>query len=222
MGAINTQAGSSPQSNKEQAVWFFDLVSPFSYLHYHKLQSLRNRLDIQAVPILFAGLLKHWDTKGPAEIPSKRLHTYQYCVWAAMQQGQIFKMPPRHPFNPLAAQRLMVALKATDSAVETAFDFVYGEGRDPEHELTALAQRLNVSNVDELIANPEVKQQLIKNTQAAIDQGVFGVPTLAFKNRLFWGSDTVDWAQQFLDQPDLFEQDEYQAAAHIEFGITRK
>lgn len=212
----------SENTNMERALWFFDLISPFSYLHYHKLKPLRERLEIQAVPVLFAGFLKHWGTKGPAEIPSKRLHTYQYCVWAAMQQGVAFRMPPRHPFNPLAAQRLLVALGATDSAVEAAFHFVYGEGRDPEYDLPALAERLNVTDVGELIAKPEVKEQLLRNTQAAIDHGVFGVPTLVFRNRIFWGSDTVDWAQQFLNQPDLFQQNEYEAPTKTEFGIARK
>jgi 2-hydroxychromene-2-carboxylate isomerase len=206
----------------EQALWFFDLVSPFSYLHYHKLKPLRERLEIEAVPVLFAGLLKHWGTKGPAEVPPKRLHTYQYCVWAAEQQGLPFNMPRRHPFNPLAAQRLLVAVGASDAAVEAAFLFVYGEGRDPEHELTAMAERLKVSDVGELVASVGVKQQLVNNTQQAIDLGVFGVPTLLFRNRLFWGSDTVDWVQQFLDQPDLFQQPEYEAAASLKFGTERK
>ena len=206
----------------EQALWFFDLVSPFSYLHYHKLGPLRERLQIRAVPILFAGLLKHWGTKGPAEVPAKRLHTYQYCVWAASQQGLAFRMPPRHPFNPLAAQRLLVALGTTEQIVESAFHFVYGEGRDPEHELAALGERLKVPDVDALITAGEVKQQLVDNTQRAADLGVFGVPTLIFRDRLFWGSDTVDWALHFLDEPDLFQQPGYEEAARVEFGAARK
>lgn len=205
----------------EQALWFFDLVSPFSYLHYHKLAPLRERLEIRAVPVLFAGLLKHWGTKGPAEVPPKRLHTYQYCVWAASQQGLPFRMPGRHPFNPLSAQRLLVALGSSDESVVSAFRFVYGEGRDPELELRTLGERLNVSDVPTLISSPEVKQQLVRNTQQAIDLGVFGVSTLAIRNRIFWGSDTVKWALQFIDEPDLFEQPAYRAAASAEFGVAR-
>jgi 2-hydroxychromene-2-carboxylate isomerase len=205
----------------EQASWFFDLISPFSYLHYRSLRVLRDRLDIQPVPLLFAGLLKHWGTKGPAEVPSKRLHTYQYCVWAASRQGLPFRMPPRHPFNPLPAQRLLIALGATDPVVEAAFDFVYGQGRDPEHEFAALAERLGAPDALSLISTPEVKQQLIVNTQRAIGLGVFGVPTLVFRDRLFWGSDTVDWAAQFLDDPMLFDRPEYEAAARSEFGVAR-
>lgn len=205
----------------EQAHWYFDLISPFSYLHFHRLRPLRERLQIHAVPVLFAGLLKHWGTKGPAEVPPKRLHTYQYCVWTANRQRLAFRMPPRHPFNPLAAQRLLVALGATDQAVESAFHFVYGEGRDPEREFAAFGERLGAADAAAMVAAPEVKQQLAANTQHATALGVFGVSTLAFRERLFWGSDTVDWALQFLDEPDLFQQPEYEAAARSEFGVAR-
>jgi len=205
----------------ERAQWYFDLISPFSYLHFHRLRPLRGRLQIQAVPVLFAGLLKHWGTKGPAEVAPKRLHTYQYCVWAANRQGLAFRMPPRHPFNPLASQRLLVALGATDQVVESAFHFVYGEGRDPELEFTEFGKRLGTADAASLIAAPEVKHQFAANTQSAIAQCVFGVPTLVFRERLFWGSDTVDWALQFLDEPDLFQRPEYEAAAMPEFGVVR-
>ncbi len=205
----------------ERAFWYFDLISPFSYLHHRGLRALRGRLDIQPVPVLFAGLLKHWGTKGPAEVPSKRLHTYQYCVWAASRQGLPFRMPPRHPFNPLAAQRLLIALGATNPVVEAAFDFVYGQGRDPELEFAAFAERLGAPDAAALIASADIKQQLIVNTQRAIGLGVFGVPTLVFRGRLFWGSDTVDWTAQFLDDPGLFDRAEYQAAASSEFGVAR-
>lgn len=206
----------------ERADWFFDLVSPFSYMHFHRMEPLRERVQIQPVPVLFAGLLKHWGTKGPAEVPPKRLHTYQYSVWAASQLGLPFRMPARHPFNPLPAQRLLVALGATDEVVSSAFHFVYGEGRDPELELAALGERLGVTDVDARVTVAEVKQQLTSNTQRAIDLGVFGVSTLAFRDRIFWGSDTVEWVRQFIDDPGLFDQPSYQAAARAEFGVERK
>jgi 2-hydroxychromene-2-carboxylate isomerase len=205
----------------ENAVWYFDLISPFSYLHYAALDRVRDRLDIQPMPVLFAGLLKHWGTKGPAEVPSKRLHTYQYCVWSAGQRGLPFRMPARHPFNSLQAQRLLVALGATAPVVKAAFDFVYGEGRDPELEFLELGERLGAPDAAKLAASPEIKQQLIVNTQRAIGAGVFGVPTLIIRDRIFWGGDTVDWASQFLDDPTLFERPGYVDAAASEFGVAR-
>lgn len=206
----------------EQAHWYFDIISPFAYLHWHSLGPLRERLRIEPVPVLFAGLLKHWDNKGPAELPTKRLHTYQYCVWKAGQAGLPFRMPPRHPFNPLAPQRLLVALGAPDASIAAAFDFVWAEGRDPERAFDAFAAHLGVADAAAKIAMPEVKQQLIANTEQAIAAGVFGVPTLAVRGHTFWGNETLGWVAHFLDNPALFEQPDYLAAARTEVGVTRK
>lgn len=205
----------------ERARWYYDLVSPFAYLHFHRLAPLRERLHIEPVPVLLAGMLKHWETKGPAETAPKRLHTYQFCVWQAGVQGLPFRMPPRHPFNPLAALRLMVALDAGDDTIRQAFAFIFGEGRDPEREFEALAQRLGAGDAATLVGKPEVKQKLIANTQEAIAQGVFGVPTLVLRGQVFWGNDTVDWATRFLDEPGLFERPEYVAAREIDVGVVR-
>jgi 2-hydroxychromene-2-carboxylate isomerase len=205
----------------ESAQWYYDLISPFSYLHLHRLRGLRERLQIEPVPVLFAGLLKHWGSKGPAEIEPKRLHTYQHCVWVASQMGVPFRMPPRHPFNPLASLRLLTSLQADFPVIEKAFGFVFGQGRDPEREFEALASELNVSDAAARITDPKVKQQLAANTERAIHAGVFGVPTLALRGRLFWGNDTVEWARQFIDEPALFDRPEYDAAARSEFGVAR-
>lgn len=205
----------------EPAQWYFDLISPFSYLHFHRLAPLRERLRIEAVPVLLGGLLKHWDSKGPAEIAPKRLHTYQQCVWQASLQGLPFRMPPRHPFNPLAAQRLLVSIDADDATIARAFDFVFAEGRDPEFEFAALAERLGAPDAAERIARPEVKQQLIAHTRRAIDAGVFGVPSLVVRGQVFWGNDTLEWTARFLDEPAMFERPEYAAARTTGAGVTR-
>jgi 2-hydroxychromene-2-carboxylate isomerase len=184
------------------ARWYFDLVSPFAYLHLKRFGELHPALDIEFVPVLFAGLLKHWDNKGPAELAPKRLHTYRNCVWTAEQNGIPFRLPPRHPFNPLHAQRLLVGLGATRAAVDAAFDFVFGEGRDVGTEWPL--------------------KNLIDNTSAAAAQGVFGVPTLAFRGQCFWGSDTITWANAFIDKPQMFDSGEMKRAAEIGIGAARK
>ncbi|MDM0117804.1 hypothetical protein QTI66_37550 [Variovorax sp. J22R133] len=66
-----------------------------------------------------------------------------------------------------------------------------------------------------------MKQRLAANTNTAIEAGVFGVSTLVLRDRLFWGGDTVDWALHFVEQPDLFDERSYQAAARSEFGAAR-
>ncbi|NJD36228.1 MAG: disulfide bond formation protein DsbA [Betaproteobacteria bacterium] len=206
------------------ARWYFDIVSPFAYLHLKRLGELHPALAPEFVPVLFAGLPKHWENKGPAELAPKRLHTYRSCIWTASQLGIPFRLPPRHPFNPLHAQRLLVALGAPRAAVEAAYDFVWGEGRDLAAEWPLFCERVGISETHAatLIADPAVKQKLMDNTAQAAAQGVFGVPTLEFRGQCFWGSDAIAWANAYVDQPQMFESGEMRRAAEIEIGAARK
>ena len=70
-----------------KAIWYFDVISPYAYLHLKQFAKIAQPLDIEYRPVLFAGLLKHWETKGPAELPAKRRHTYRQCVWTARVNG---------------------------------------------------------------------------------------------------------------------------------------
>ena len=73
------------------ADWYFDFVSPFSYLQCEQLPTLERSLRVRYRPVLFAGLLKAHDTIGPAEIPAKRRFTYRFVVWQARQLGIALK-----------------------------------------------------------------------------------------------------------------------------------
>ena len=67
------------------ADWYFDFVSPFSYLQCEQLPALERTIRVHYRPVLFAGLLKAHGHKGPAEIPAKRRFTYRFVVWQARQ-----------------------------------------------------------------------------------------------------------------------------------------
>ena len=134
------------------ADWYFDFVSPYSYLQFKHFHRLPASLKINLVPVLFAGLLNHWGHKGPAEIPSKRVEMYRYCHWYASRLGVPFRTPPAHPFNPLKVLRLTIALGADQKTVETVFDHIWGQGHDihTEDGFASLVARLDVADVDEL------------------------------------------------------------------------
>jgi 2-hydroxychromene-2-carboxylate isomerase len=106
--------------------WYFDFVSPFSYISLHRLPELD--ADINFKPVLFAGLLQHWGQKGPAEIPAKRRWTYRWCTWWARELGIPFRFPAEHPFNPLQHLRLALACGSEPAAVKRIFDSVWMSG----------------------------------------------------------------------------------------------
>ena len=204
--------------------WLFDLISPFAYLSLQQLDRLPTGTRIEYVPILFAGLLQHHGQLGPAEIESKRRFTYRFVTWRARQLGVRLRMPPSHPFNPLHALRLVVAAGSGRHAVETAFDFVFGQGRDVADPavLEELAAALRLPSARAAMDDPAIKQRLRDNTNEAIAQGAFGVPTFVVGTEIFWGHDALDMALDYLRDPAPFNDAEMSRIDHLPVGITRR
>jgi len=206
------------------ADWYFDFVSPFAYLQSEQLASLGPRVSVRYRPVLFAGLLGANGQKGPAEIPAKRTFTYRYCIWRAKELGIGFRFPPEHPFNPLPLLRLAIACGSTPDVVHRIFRFVWRDGRLPDLpiEWAELIAELGAHDADARIASAEVKGELRRNTDEAIARGVFGVPTLALGDELFWGSDATAMAAGYIAAGCRFEDPEYARVAALPIGATRR
>ena len=206
-----------------QADWYFDFISPYAYLQLMQFKRLPDSLDIRYRPVLFAGLLKRWGQKGPAEIPGKRLQTYRECQWRADRAGIPFSFPDIHPFNPLRALRLCIALGNEPAIIGAIFEFIYAEGRDiqSEDDWKALALRLDVDDTDALVSRAEVKDALRENTEAAVRRGVYGVPTFAVGDELFWGADKIDMLLDYLADPTIFSRGEMARINAMPMGVER-
>ena len=207
-----------------KAAWYFDFISPYSYLHLKMFGRISRPLEIEPVPVLFAGLLKANATKGPAEIPAKRTHTYRQCVWIAMENGIDFRFPPRHPFNPLALLRLAVARGAALDVVEKLFEIVWREGRDPDdpQTLRIAGERVGIADPVAATSDPAVKSKLLANTTAAAEAGIFGVPTFDVGGERFWGSDSIGLMNAFLADPELLRRGEMARVSALPYGTTRR
>jgi 2-hydroxychromene-2-carboxylate isomerase len=205
-------------------VWTFDVVSPFSYLALPRIEALAQERPVTLRPVLFGALLAHWGSVGPAEIGPKRLHTYRLCQFLAERAGIPLRFPPRHPFQPLAAQRLITALGARPEVVRAVFDFIWAEGRDPgeAEELTTLCARLGVADYEALVTDSDAKAQLRTATGRAAAEGVFGVPTLTIDGELFWGVDALPLAEAFLADRSLFASGEMARLAGLPVGVDRR
>lgn len=207
-----------------QAHWYFDFVSPFSYLQLSKVLDWRGRLDITPVPIAFGAVLKHHDQLGPAEIPGKREFTYRFVQWQADQAGAMLRFPPRHPFNPLAALRLCIAAGTTWASILTIFDHLWRDGKSgtTATELADVGHALGIDHVERAIADTAVKDALRANTDGAIAAGVFGVPTLKIGDEVFWGNDATPMIEDWLAHPQRFDSAEYRRVADLPFGVERR
>lgn len=206
-----------------QADWYFDFVSPYAYLQLMQFKRLPDSLAIRYRPILFAGLLKHWGQIGPAEIPAKRRHTYRQCQWLAERAGIPFKFPSVHPFNPLRALRLCIALDTEPAVIGAIFEFIFAEGRNiqSDDDWKLLTDRLEVDDPDALVSRQAVKDTLRENTEQAIRLGIFGVPTFVVGGELFWGVDQTDMLLEYLADPDMFSREEMARLDSMPMGVKR-
>jgi len=200
--------------------WYFDFVSPYSYIALHRLAELPAPVEYK--PVLFAGLLNHWGQKGPAEIPAKRQWTYRWCTWWARELGIPFRLPAAHPFNPLQHLRLALACGSRPDAVKRIFLSIWMNGAhaDDPGVLATLCRELGVDQAR--LAEAGIKNQLRRNTEEAVQRGVFGVPSFVVDGEVFWGADAIDFAKAFIFNPTVVRNDEMRRVDALPVAAARK
>lgn len=207
-----------------RVTWYYDFISPFAYLQSARLNALAARAEVECVPVLFAGLLDHWGQKGPAEVAPKKTFVFRQCLWRARRDGIALHMPPHHPFNPLRALRLAIALDAGIAEVQRIFRCIWVDGQLPDDAdgWSAMQSALGVIDADARIADPAVKARLLANGEAAQAAGVFGVPTCRVGDELFWGDDCLDMVCDYIVRPDMFDDDDMRRTAALVPSAVRR
>lgn len=207
--------------------FWFDPISPYAWLAFDALPDALQGLNVQVnyQPVLFAGLLAHWGQKGPAEIEPKRVWTYRDVLWRAHRQGLHLELPTQHPFNPLPLLRLALActepgMTPSRQVVETVFRHVWEGGQDASdtQRLQALRSHLEPTRDPD---GSDIKAELRIQGQRAVDQGIFGVPTVVADGHTFWGADALPMLTAWLNQDPWFASPEWAAAQTTRDALRR-
>ena len=210
----------------KQLTFYLDPVSPFSYLAIEQLPQALIGLSyaVSYRPVLFAGLLKHWGQKGPAEIEPKRAWTYRHVSWLAKEHGIELQMPAQHPFNPLPLLRLLWACAREGDtpnryACESVLRHVWrgGARADDASRLESLERELGAVRD---ARSDAVKATLRDAGADAAARGVFGVPTIEVDGRLYWGFDALPIVAAYLRGDPWFDA-HWDEAAQIPPGAQR-
>lgn len=184
----------------KQIDFYLDFISPYAYLAFEHLPRALEGLsyEVRYKPLLFAGLLKHHGQLGPAQIAGKREWTYRQVLWQAHRHGIALQMPATHPFNPLALLRLAIACGPNRYVCSQLFHHVWDGGQDAADpgRIETLRRALNPARDP---AGADVKAELKAATDQAIARGLFGVPTFAVDDKLFWGFDALPMLRSYLE-----------------------
>lgn len=183
-----------------QATFYFDLGSPFAYLTAERLARLEEPAPVTWQPILLGGLFKlngrsSWALDGA---DPRRAGMADIERRTAEYELPPLRWPDPWPTDYLFAMRVATfALRVGRGREYTmqAFRAAFQEGRDlssSEQVLDAAAAvGIDPQTAAEGAREPAVKTALRTATDAAHERGVFGVPTIAVGEELFWGDDRL-------------------------------
>lgn len=184
--------------------FYFDFISPYSYLAWTQLPRLAARCGctVQPIPVLFAALLDAHGTTGPAEVPARRRYVIKDVARKAHRFGEPIEVPFAHPFNPLLALRV-ASLPMTEVEQAKVIDVLYRATwveRQDVTQVPVVANALRAAGLDPALVDraAEAKQRVRAQTDEAIALGAFGVPTMFVDDEMFWGTDSLGDLEQFL------------------------
>lgn len=209
---------------------YFDFISPYAYVAWFELARLceAHECTIHAYPVLFAALLDAHGTKGPAEVPAKRVYVFKDAFRKAHRAGlPPLTPPPSHPFNPLHALRAVASAKVDERA--TLITALYratwaGAGGVDSLERVrdvASAAGLRGEEIAARAASQEAKDAVRANTERAVARGVFGVPTMLYQGELFWGVDSLPHLADMIEGKDPLPADLLAQWSHLPATATR-
>ncbi|MFY8014906.1 MAG: 2-hydroxychromene-2-carboxylate isomerase [Limnohabitans sp.] len=215
--------------------FYFDVISPYAWLAFKALPATLEGIEhrVHYHPVVFGAMLKHHGQLGPAELPGKRDWTYRQVLWLAKQPGTELQMPASHPFNSLALQRMAAATspdgKPSRDVVEAIFKHVWCSGLEATDEARQAALSVQLSALMQStqadfqmdIQLPEVKQRLQQQTQEAIEQGLFGVPSMVVDGQVFWGQDALLMLRAYLKGDAWFESSDWCDVGKLPVGVRR-
>jgi 2-hydroxychromene-2-carboxylate isomerase len=104
---------------------------------------------------------------------------------------------------------------------EQLFQHVWGEGLEASDPQRLAALQTQLAPVRDPQSD-DVKNQLRQATQAAIDNGVFGVPSILVNDKLFWGQDALPMLRAYLVGEAWFDGPDWQACADLPKSLERK
>ena len=195
--------------------FFFDLVSPYSYLAHERLGRICEEHGAELVlrPMLLGGAHKAVGLQAPIEIEPKRRHQYRDVERWAYYYGLPLRYPDPFPFRTLKTMRAAAySEKSGDLGAFTreAFALYWEEGgapkgleeADEDGPLAEVARRIGAypEEVLEGAAAPGTKEALKAATSKAVERGVLGAPTFFVGDEMFWGNDRLHFVEAALDR----------------------
>ena len=182
--------------------FYFDFISPYSYLAYKKINNLNliNKIDINYKPVFLGGLHKLGGITAPAFNERKMKNMKSDCELVASKNNIEFKWNKKFPINSLNLMRgyLSINDQIKKKYFEVCFDSYWKDDLDIS-ENENMIKILEICKIDQKKFLDDIKDQKIKDelkylTDIAFKNDIFGAPTFVVNKKIFWGQDRLEYA----------------------------
>ena len=198
-------------NDKPAIKFYFDYISHNAYIAWTQIAGLAQKYSrqVEPIPVLFAGLLNAHNQLGPAEVKAKRNWMLGNTLRKAALLNIPLNPPASHPYNPLLSLRaslIEIESEKRFDLITRLFEAVWVDALDVSSR-QVVADLFKKCGIDSESAIAEchsdkVKGKLRANTDAAIANGVFGVPSMRVDGELFWGYDDFPYMELVLKGAD--------------------
>ena len=189
--------------------FYFDVGSPAAYLAWTQLPALcrETGATLNYRPMLLGGVFQATGNRAPISVPLKGSYLFDDLGRFARRYGVPFRLNPHFPVNTITLMRIAAGLEMrADTRLETylraVFEAIWVDGRnmaDPAVVAEVLQTAgLEAAELLALAADPQVKDRLRLQTEAAVARGVFGAPAMFVDGILYWGQDRLDFVREAL------------------------
>ena len=183
--------------------FYFDIISPYSYIAHKKIQNLTN-VVFNYKPIFLGGLHNLAGIKAPAFNKLKMQNMRNDCNLVAFKNKIKFKWNSKFPINSLNIMRGYLSINNSKKIeyLNCFFDAYWRDNKDLSNSET-INNLLGHLKIDQekfytSIKEQVTKDELIKLTNKAFQKEVFGAPTFIVNNKIFWGQDRLEYALEEL------------------------
>ena len=180
--------------------FYFDFISPYSYLAHKKILNINERKNFNYKAILLGGLHNLGNITAPAFNERKMKNMREDCTLIAKKNDISFRWNEKFPINSLYLMRgyLFIDVNKKDKFFDTCFDAYWKENVDISKEEN-IKEILSNCKIDQKSFITGIKDEKIKNelknlTNLAFEKNIFGAPTFIVNNKLFWGQDRLEYA----------------------------
>ena len=180
--------------------FYFDFISPYSYLAHKKIINLNQRNIFNYKAILLGGLHNLGEVIAPAFNEKKMKNMKNDCILISKKNKIPFKWNEKFPINSLYLMRgfLIIDDNKKSKFVDLCFDAYWKDNLDISIERN-IQKILTDCDVNYDIFEKGIKEQRIKDelknlTNEAFKLDIFGAPTFLVNNKIFWGQDRLEYA----------------------------